>query len=69
MGKVSVEAINEQLEKQKLNELYRIRDKLNDLIIAKEKVIIKGNNPIGIFNRKVEEKTQKEVKKQNATKS
>ena len=59
MGKVSVEAINKELEKQKLVELYRIREKLNDLILTKEKVIIKGNNPTIIFNQKPIKKEDK----------
>ncbi len=73
MGKVTVEAINKELEKQNLGELYRIRDKLIDLIITKEQEIIKGNisssgNNTLMFNRKIE-KTKKEEKKQDATKN
>lgn len=58
MGKVGVEAINEQLEKQNLGELYKIREKLLDLIIEKERAIIKGNVPSRMFNQT----TKKEVK-------
>ena len=65
MTKVNVEAINEQLEKQNLAELHKIRDKLRVLIIAKEEGIIKGNVSPKIFNQEVD-KNQKEVKNQDA---